>query len=159
MGHRVGQRLDRLKAERSAANKSAGKGLVVVKGAIVTDAFARQFPDLKLSSTPNAPLASTIAYVAGFEAGEQVNLVNKELTGRRWFAGKAKVGSQARPEKPLPQRATREAVAEVIAKLKVGRTGLGFWLVTALTNLATLILVMSYAAGLLCSLAGAHLAH
>jgi hypothetical protein len=67
MGLRISQRLRRLKVGRPAAVLAKGKDLVA--------AFAKRFPGA--SSTGTRPSISAIAYAAGVEAGDRVELVGR----------------------------------------------------------------------------------
>ena len=70
MGHRIGERLQRFKAGRSAA---AG---VLARGKDLTWAFTKLLQGAKLKTAGrHAPSISTIAYAAGIEAGDRVELL------------------------------------------------------------------------------------
>jgi hypothetical protein len=63
MGHRISQRLRRMKGGRHANVLAGGKNLV--------DAFSKLIPDVPWKETRSV---SSIAYAAGVEAGDRVRL-------------------------------------------------------------------------------------
>jgi hypothetical protein len=84
MGHRVSERLKQLKAERTANVRAKGTELVVVKGQIVDAAFAKLFQGLKWKKgRATRPASIAIAYAAGAEAGNRVDLGEREQIERK----------------------------------------------------------------------------
>ncbi len=74
MAHRLSQRLEALKAARTANVRTKGTQLVVVKNALVDAALAQLF-DLNLTKPRRRPSPkSTLAYTAGIVAGDRVAL-------------------------------------------------------------------------------------
>jgi len=162
MGQRVSQRLGRLKFKRTAANRATGKDLVVLKGAIVTEAYAKAFPNARpRKAKPSKPHSSEIGYMAGIEAAERVNLVHREVADGESSQRTTAKPAPAAKTRPAPQHAAAKptsAVAEIIAGLKTKRTGWGFWFGTAAISVGVFLLGIGYVAGLLLSFIGVTLA-
>lgn len=79
MGHRVSNRFAELKFERSRKAQSRGNELVVLKGAIVDAEFAKLFPNGLGKASQQKPAGSDLAYAYGAEAGDQLNILTKEI--------------------------------------------------------------------------------
>lgn len=84
MGHRLSDHINELKANRTANVRAKGKDIVVVKGNLVDAAYAEQLRSLNFKKPkPLKPAKNQFAYFAGMEAGDRVNLSNKEIEDRR----------------------------------------------------------------------------
>ena len=83
MGHRLSNRLTQIKADRTAHVRAKGKDLVVVKGDLVEAAYAELVRSLNLKPQTQKPAKNGLAYFAGVEAGDRVNLGNKEVEDKR----------------------------------------------------------------------------
>ena len=79
MGHRLSNRLTQIKAERTAHVRAKGKDLVVVKGNLVEAAYAELMRGLNLKPRPLKPVKNALAYFAGVQAADRVNLGSKEI--------------------------------------------------------------------------------
>jgi hypothetical protein len=86
MGHRLSNRLTQIKANRTANVRAKGKDLVVVKGNLVEAAYAELMRGVNLKPRPQKPIKNELAYSAGVEAGDRVNLGNKEVEDTRPFS-------------------------------------------------------------------------
>jgi Protein of unknown function (DUF2786) len=79
MGRRIGERLLTLKQVRNERVRSKGTDLVVIKSAIVTEAFTREFGENHNRTKQMREPSSSAAYAAGYHAGDRVGLGQQEL--------------------------------------------------------------------------------
>ena len=81
MACRIAKRLRDMKAAQEAVNASDGRSLVVVKGAVVTEEFAKLNMNLKGGRKGTVNITSAAAYEAGTVAGDKVS-INPGLKGQ-----------------------------------------------------------------------------
>ncbi len=79
MGTRISERLREMKSVRNARTDEGGSGrtgkdLVVVKDALVTEAFSKKYPHLRPGRKTHSEV-SYAAYAAGLEAGNRVQIM------------------------------------------------------------------------------------
>lgn len=107
MGLRISQRLDRLKAERTTSGKATGLSLIVLKGEVVTQEYTKLYGKIRFKPTKSQrPPSSEIAFVAGIEAAERVNLGHKELHGTSPHSGSGAtaISTPLEPKSTKPSR-------------------------------------------------------
>jgi hypothetical protein len=74
MGHRICERLRQLKFQRTANVRAKGKDLVILKGQLVDEAYAKFFGAPLKKGRPSKPSKSALAYAAGVAAGDRVDI-------------------------------------------------------------------------------------
>jgi Protein of unknown function (DUF2786) len=109
MGDRVSERLNFMKAQRSASVKAKGTDIVVIKSEIVTQAYAKTFGANHTGKARKRrdPMSSA-AYAAGYSAGDHVGLGQTEI---------AKPNFDARTPGQRFQEAYNEAHAALLAEI------------------------------------------
>lgn len=109
MATRIRERLNHLKAERTAAVKAKGTDLVVIKSEMVDAAYRRQFDQQDLRATRyKMDPASAEAYQVGYRAGDRVGLVANE---------RSKPSLDSRTQGQKFQAAFDQALADVRSRI------------------------------------------
>lgn len=79
MGERISSRFGALKCDRWARTRSQGNELVLLKGALVEEEFAKLFPNGLGRANKQKPTGSDWAYAYGVDAGDRQNILTQEV--------------------------------------------------------------------------------